>query len=197
MHDRYKFFSSLRFDAFRLVGRFSLRSLLRNALLNRTFRPVVSMRLCQRASQSTSLFRLCLPFFKLFHKISTHNACMDFPWKTKIGAGLCITHGWGLVVNQGAIIGRSVTLFHGVTLGRSDKILADGKRVSGYPIIEDDVWIGPHAIIVGAITIGRGSRIAGGAFVTKSVEPYSMMGGNPAVLLKSDCVPDVMNASPV
>ncbi|AZP14363.1 serine acetyltransferase [Undibacterium parvum] len=196
MLDRYKSFFSLRCDAFRLTGKFSLRSLLRNALLNRTFRPVVTMRLCQNASQSASLVRLLLPLFKLFHKFSTHNACMDFPWQTKIGAGLCITHGWGLVVSQGAIIGKNVTLFHGVTLGRSDKISVNGDRASGYPIIEDDVWIGPHAIIVGPITIGRGSRIAGGTFVTKNVEPYSLVGGNPSTILKSDCVPDVMNASP-
>jgi serine O-acetyltransferase len=197
MQDSYSFLSSLRCDAFRLVGKFSLSSLLRNALLNRTFRPIVTMRLCQNASQSTSLFRFCLPLFKLFHKFSTHNACMDFPWQTSIGAGLCITHGWGIVANQGAIIGKNVTLFHGVTLGRSDKISVDGERVGGFPIIEDDVWIGPHAIIVGSIKIGRGSRIAGGAFVSKSVEPYSMVGGNPSAVLKNDCVPDVMNASPV
>jgi serine O-acetyltransferase len=196
MLERSKHFSPLKCDAFRLIGKFSVGSMLRNALLNRTFRPVVTMRLCQNASKSTSLCRLFFPFFKLLHKLSTHNACMDFPWQTKIGAGLCITHGWGLVVNHGAIIGKNVTLFHGVTLGRSDKISADGERVSGCPIIEDEVWIGPHAIIVGAITIGRGSRIAGGTFVTKDVEPYSIVGGNPFAILKSDCVPDVMNASP-
>ncbi|MDO8412873.1 MAG: hypothetical protein Q7S51_03665 [Gallionellaceae bacterium] len=42
---------------------------------------------------------------------------MDFPWQTKSGGGLALTHGWGLVISPGAKIGKNVTLFHGVTLG--------------------------------------------------------------------------------
>jgi acetyltransferase-like isoleucine patch superfamily enzyme len=47
-------------------------------------------------------------------------------------------------------------------------------------IIENDVWIGSNAIIFGGVTIGNGSIVAGGAIVTKNVEPYSIVGGNPA-----------------
>lgn len=47
-------------------------------------------------------------------------------------------------------------------------------------IIEDDVWIGYRAIIMSGVTIGKGSIIAAGALVTKSVEPYQIVGGNPA-----------------
>ena len=51
-------------------------------------------------------------------------------------------------------------------------------------IIEDDVWIGMDAIILSGVTIGRGSVIATGAVVTKSFPPYSIIGGNPAKLIK-------------
>jgi chloramphenicol O-acetyltransferase type B len=47
-------------------------------------------------------------------------------------------------------------------------------------IIEDDVWIGYGAIILGGIRIGKGSIIASGAVVTSDVEPYSIYGGVPA-----------------
>jgi acetyltransferase-like isoleucine patch superfamily enzyme len=51
-------------------------------------------------------------------------------------------------------------------------------------IIEDDVWVGTGAIILKGVTIRRGSIVAAGAVVTKSCEPYSIIGGIPATLLK-------------
>lgn len=59
------------------------------------------------------------------------------------------------------------------------------------------MWVGPHAIIVGGVTIGRGSRIAGGAFVTVNIPPYSIVSGNPATIVKNNCVADVMHPAPV
>jgi len=121
---------------------------------------------------------------------------MDLPWNVSVDVGLALTHGWGIVVSPGARIGRNVTLFHGVTLGRRDRIDAAGERVVGYPVIEDDVWIGPHAVIVGAVTVGRGSRVAAGAFVTKSVPPNSVVVGNPGRVVRIGAPPDVMNPAP-
>jgi maltose O-acetyltransferase len=51
-------------------------------------------------------------------------------------------------------------------------------------IIEDDVWIGSRAIILKGVTIGRGSIVAAGAVVTKSVPPYTIVAGVPAKVLK-------------
>ena len=51
-------------------------------------------------------------------------------------------------------------------------------------IIEDDVWIGRRVIIMGGVHIGKGSVIGAGAVVTKDVEPYSVVGGVPAKLIK-------------
>lgn len=51
-------------------------------------------------------------------------------------------------------------------------------------IIEDDVWIGSNVCVLAGVTIGKGSVIGAGAVVTKNVEPYSVMGGVPARLIK-------------
>lgn len=51
-------------------------------------------------------------------------------------------------------------------------------------IIKDDVWIGMRSIILSGVTIGQGAIIAAGSVVTKSVEPYSIVGGNPAKFIK-------------
>lgn len=54
----------------------------------------------------------------------------------------------------------------------------------GDVIIEDDVWIGSNVVILSGIQIGRGCVIGAGSIVTKSVDPYSIVVGNPAKVLK-------------
>lgn len=64
-------------------------------------------------------------------------------------------------------------------LGEDTEAYSNGKI-----IIKDDVWIGMGSIIMSGITIGQGSIIAAGSVVTKDVEPYSIVGGNPAKFIK-------------
>ncbi|MFT4031634.1 MAG: acyltransferase [Siphonobacter sp.] len=50
--------------------------------------------------------------------------------------------------------------------------------------IEEDCWIGANTVITAGITIGKHSVVAGGSIVTKNVPPFSVVGGNPAKILK-------------
>lgn len=54
----------------------------------------------------------------------------------------------------------------------------------GTIIIEDEVWIGSDVIILSGIKIGKGAIVATGSVVTSNVIPYSIVGGNPAKLIK-------------
>ena len=54
----------------------------------------------------------------------------------------------------------------------------------GKIVVKDDVWIGMDALILSGVTIGQGAVIAAGSVVTKSVEPYCIVGGNPAKVIK-------------
>jgi len=92
----------------------------------------------------------------------------------QIGERFFIDHGMGVVIGETAEIGNCVTLYHGVTLGGTS--LEKGKR---HPTIEDEVVIGAGAKILGAITIGRHSRIGANAVVVKSVPPNSVVVGVP------------------
>jgi len=190
-------FRAIRADTFRHCGKFDWPAFLRSAIFSRTFAVVLSIRLCQAAANARGILRLSLPLLKVMHRVATHRAGMDFPWRTRIEPGLMLTHGWGLVINSGAQIGVNVTLYHGVTLGQRDRISREGVRSTEYPILEDEVWVGPHALIVGGVVVGRGSRIAGGAVVRDSVPPYSVVMGNPATIVKRNCTPDVMNRAPI
>lgn len=51
-------------------------------------------------------------------------------------------------------------------------------------VVKDDVWIGQNAIICSGVTIGQGAVVAAGAVVTKDVDPYAIVGGNPAKFIK-------------
>lgn len=51
-------------------------------------------------------------------------------------------------------------------------------------VIEDDVWIGARVIILPGVKIGKGSILGAGSVITKNVEPYTVVGGNPAKLIK-------------
>jgi hypothetical protein len=58
--------------------------------------------------------------------------------------------------------------------------------------IGNDVWIGLNCTILDGITIGNGAVIAAGSVVTKNVEPYSIVGGNPAKLIKYRFSPELI-----
>ncbi len=89
-------------------------------------------------------------------------------------------------------IGKDVMMAPGVNIVTQNHEIADitipmrlqtaeKKKVT----ICDDVWIGVNALILPGITVGRGSVVAGGAVVTKDVPPYTIVGGNPAKIIRS------------
>lgn len=91
-----------------------------------------------------------------------------------IGRRFFIDHGMGVVIGETAEVGENVTLYHGVTLGGTS--LEKGKR---HPTLEDNVVVGAGAKILGAITVGAGSRIGANAVVVKEVPPNSVVIGVP------------------
>ena len=93
----------------------------------------------------------------------------------KIGKGLFIDHGMGVVIGETAEVGDNVTIYHGVTLGGTGKDI--GKR---HPTIEDNVLIGTGAKVLGPITIGKGAKIGSNAVVLKNVPAKATAVGSPA-----------------
>src|ERR1700761_1251349 len=92
----------------------------------------------------------------------------------RIGRGLFIDHGMGVVVGETAEVGDDVTLYQGVTLGGTG--FATGKR---HPTVQDNVTIGSGAKMLGPITVGHGAKIGANSVVIHDVPPNSTVVGNP------------------
>lgn len=92
----------------------------------------------------------------------------------RIGPRFFIDHGMGVVIGETAEIGAGVMVYHGVTLGG-----VSSERGKRHPTIEEDVVIGAGAKVLGAIRIGKGSRIGANAVVVKDVEPECVVVGIP------------------
>lgn len=69
------------------------------------------------------------------------------------------------------------------TITNEDK-LASGKQLDFDVIVEEDVWIGCNVTLLAGVTIGRGSTVAAGAVVSRSMPPYCICGGVPAKVIK-------------
>lgn len=98
----------------------------------------------------------------------------DISPTTSIGPGLYIGHFGGVVISPYAVLGANINIAQGVTIGA----ISRGPR-TGAPTLEDHVWVGANAIIVGKITIGREALIAPGAYVNFDVPSRAVVLGNP------------------
>jgi acetyltransferase-like isoleucine patch superfamily enzyme len=94
----------------------------------------------------------------------------------------CLFYGHsGIRVGRDALLANDVQLICGNhTFSRRD-IPIRAQPPEGKPImIEDDVWLGASAIVLGGVTVGRGSVVGAGSVVTRSLPPYSIARGVPA-----------------
>ncbi len=99
----------------------------------------------------------------------------------KIGKGLVIDHGMGVVIGETAEIGDNCTIYQGVTLGGTGKDI--GKR---HPTLGDNVLVGAGAKVLGPFKIGNGSKIAANAVVLDEIPENSTAVGIPAKVVKRE-----------
>ena len=99
----------------------------------------------------------------------------------KIGRGLFIDHGAGVVIGETAEVGDGVTMYHGVTLGGTG--FARGKR---HPTVGREVMIGSGAKLLGPIEVGARSKIGANSVVVHDVPENATVVGNPGHPVRVD-----------
>lgn len=112
---------------------------------------------------------------RLISQISRFFTGIEIHPGAKIGRGLVIDHGMGVVIGETAEIGDDVLLYHGVTLGGTGK--DKGKR---HPTLGNNVVIGAGAKVLGPIYIGSNSKVGANSVVLKDVPEGATAVGIPA-----------------
>ena len=105
--------------------------------------------------------------------------CIEIHPGARIGKGLFIDHGNGVIIGETAIVGDNVTLYQGVTLGGTGK--EHGKR---HPTLCNNVMVSAGAKVLGSFTIGENSKIGAGSVVLEEVPPNSTVVGVPGRVVK-------------
>lgn len=109
----------------------------------------------------------------------------------EIGHKSYINHDSEIRCRERVVIGENVSIAYNVLIQDSDYHATYDEAGNLKPItmpitIEDNVWIGSNVIILKGVTIGEGCIVAAGSVVTKSAPAYSLIGGNPARVIKQN-----------
>ena len=132
------------------------------------------------------MYNLKIPLIpRMFTEYAHSMTGIDIHPGAKIGKSFCIDHGTGVVIGETTLIGNNVKIYQGVTLGA----LSVSKNMNGekrHPTVEDDVCIYAGSTILGGKTIiGHHSVIGGNVWLTKSVDPYSVVLNRSEIHLKN------------
>ena len=132
--------------------------------------------LCYPGFQAISIHRISHKLWKynlpilprLLSQITRFLTGVEIHPGARIGAGVFIDHGMGVVIGETSEIGDRCLLYQGVTLGGTGK--ETGKR---HPTLAANVVVGAGAKVLGGIHIGTNTRIGAGSVVVKNVEANS------------------------
>ena len=103
----------------------------------------------------------------------------------RIGSGVLIDHGTGVVIGETAVVEDNVSLLHEVTLGGTGK--ESGDR---HPKVRRGVLIGAGAKLLGNIEVGIGAKVGAGSVVLRDVPPHTTVAGIPARVVGRCTVPE-------
>lgn len=167
---------NIKADLFRYGGLEGLKGFLKG-LTYSGFRFALLYRLAQKYKNNSFIYfflRLLKRRYKIKHGY-------DISFDAQIEKGFYLTSHPGHVIMGPVKIGRYCNINHSVTIGRTYK---DGKIC--HPVIEDFVWIGTGAVIVGGIRIGKNVLIAPNAYVNVDIPDNSLVIGNPAKIIPKE-----------
>ena len=100
---------------------------------------------------------------------------MDIHPAAKLGKGIMIDHGTGVVIGETSVIEDNVSIFQGVTLGGTGKETGDR-----HPKVKEGVLLSASSTVLGNVQIGRNAKIAAGSVVLENVREGATVAGVPA-----------------
>ena len=143
-------------------------------LLYPSFKVMLSYRVAHRLYQKKHYF-----WARWISQRAARKTGIEIHPGAKIGKGLFIDHGSGVIIGETTVSGNNVTLYQGVTLGGTGK--EKGKR---HPTIRDNVMISAGAKVIGSFTVGENSKIGAGSVVLREVPPNCTVVGVPGRIVR-------------
>lgn len=108
---------------------------------------------------------------------------IEIPLSVHLGRRVKISHQSGIVINGGVFIGDDCHLRQNVTIGSLGNVVTADRR--GSPVLEDGVYVGAGASIIGKVTVGRGAHIGANATVMTDVPAGATAFARPAQILRT------------
>lgn len=164
-----------------MSGSASFSSLLRQLVGGGSYKHVFWMRTCYFSKEGRLLKFTLYPIARIIYRHLTFKLGISIPWYSKIGSGFYIGHFGGIIVSGESIIGKNCNISQGVTIGKSNR----GKR-KGFPVIGDNVYIGPGAKIIGSVRVGSNAAIGANCVVVSDVPDNSVVVGVPGRVVSHD-----------
>jgi putative colanic acid biosynthesis acetyltransferase WcaF len=114
------------------------------------------------------------------------------PWNLEMGAYSCIATGVDCYCADKIIIGSHTVISQKVSLYTASHDITSSQHtwISAPVIIKDQVWIAAECFVMMGVTIGEGAVVGARAAVFKDVEPWTVVGGNPAKFIKKREIKD-------
>lgn len=117
----------------------------------------------------------------LLQNLISERLAADIHPGARIGSGVFIDHGTGLVIGETAVVEDTVSILHEVTLGGTGKHTGDR-----HPKVRTGVLIGAGAKILGNVEVGEYAKVGAGSVVLKDVPAHTVVAGVPARVIRSD-----------
>lgn len=172
-------FKNLKYDIANVIKNDpAARNALEVILLYPTIQAVISHRLAHIFYNKKMYFTA-----RLLSQITRLTTGIEIHPGAKIGKGLFIDHGMGVVIGETAEVGDDVTIYHGATLGGTGK--DTGKR---HPTVGNNVFIGSGAKLLGPINIGNNVKVGANAVVLIDVPDNSTCVGIPARIVEKGSI---------